>query len=125
MAKTRRRVLTGRKAIEAALRRVATDMKRNLTPAITDVTAFVQHESMDRTPLRTGNLRGSTRSIVRKYTGKVVGTVYLTAAYALFVHEAAEKVKFRSPWPRGRKYLERAMSENVGAIRAMIRRWLV
>lgn len=119
-----RRDLRGLREVERALKRVADRKLANLRPCLAEVVAYVQRESMKRTPIRTGNLQGSHRSRVIGRGMKAVGAIYLTAYYALFVHEAPPSTKFRSPWPRGRKYLERALVESTPKLRGIIRDWM-
>jgi len=116
--------ITGEKQILRNLERVAAKMKRNLRPAMVSALALIQKESMKRTPVDTGNLMGSHRSRVTESGRKTIGTIYLTTAYALFVHEARKSVKFKSPWPRGRKFLERAIVDNLPEINKEITKWL-
>lgn len=116
--------IRGLDRVEANIRRLARKMKANVRPAMTQVVTLIQRESMERTPIRTGFLRASHRSTVRGTGMRTVGTIFVTAAYALFVHEASPAVKFRSAWPRGRKYLERAVTDNLDRILAIIRRWM-
>jgi len=116
--------IKGLAKVNTALRQLERKMKANVRPALTEVTALIQKESMNRTPIRTGNLRASHRSaVIRRGLSGWYGVVYLTANYALFVHEAPPSTKFRSPWPRGRKYLERAIVDNLTRIVNIIRRW--
>jgi len=117
-------VITGQKQIIRNLQRVANRMKQNLRPAMVEVVSTIQRESMKRTPIDTGNLQAGHRSKVRGVARGIVGTVYTLATYALFVHEAPSTTKFKSAWPRGRKFLERAITDNVDEIVASIRKWL-
>jgi len=112
--------IEGQDFIMRRLQAVAKETEANLRPAITEVVAMLQRESMKRTPIDTGNLRGSHRSRVIGNGKKTIGAVYLTAAYALFVHEALSSVNFKSKWPRGRKFLERAFVDNISDIANMI-----
>jgi len=86
------------------------------------VVTLIQRESMKRTPVRTGNLRGSHRTMVYGDGAKsMTGVVQLTANYAIYVHEAPPTTHFRSPWPKGRKFMERAIKDNLAEIREIIR----
>ena len=123
MAFTRVKI-TGHDSIVRNLNRVAKSMEHNLRPAMVELVAFIEGESMERTPIKTGHLQGSHRNKVRKTGKKIIGSIYLLAAYALFVHEAREGTKFRSPWPRGRKFLERAIVDNQREIKHMILKWV-
>jgi len=124
--KTGRHTMSGLAEIRRNIRKVCKEMKRNCRPAVTQLVTEIQHASMDRTPIRTGNLKGSHRSRIYKgSTGQALfGVVYLLAAYALFVHEAKPDTQFRSPWPRGRKFLERAINDNYQRLRVMLKTWL-
>lgn len=106
------------------LRRVERAMQANLVTGMRMVAGDVQRKSMDYTPIDTGNLRAGHRSRVDKRLGRVLGVVYVLAAYALFVHEAKPDTKFKSSWPRGRKFLERAMNDLAKDIRRKLKRWL-
>ena len=118
-------VLTGQDEIIRKLKRLARTMPLKLVPTVTKIGVLVERESMKRTLIKTGDLQGSHRIKVFK-TGGVVGvTIFLTKVYALFVHEAKEGTKFRSPWPRGRKFLERAINENTEQIKVIIKKGLV
>lgn len=117
-------VIKGLDEIRRNLRLVAKNMREGLVPSLQEVVRIIQRESMNRTPIDTGNLRGGHRSKVYAAGKSFVGAVYTLASYSLFVHEASEQVTFKSPWPRGRKFLERAITENLDLIRFTIRKWL-
>ena len=117
--------ITGQDEIIKNLKRLAKKMKGNLRPCMTEVVTLVQKESMIRTPVKTSNLVGSHRSKVTKDgTSGVIGSVYLLASYALFVHEARKTVRFESPWPKGRKFLERGITDNLMKIIDIIKDWM-
>lgn len=116
--------VTGLNEINRNLKEVARRMKKKIKPALRDVTTYVQKESMKRTPVDKGVLMGSHRPRVTKLGQRWIGSIYVLAAYALFVHEARELVKFKSRWPRGRKFLERAITDNIDEIIRRIRRHL-
>jgi hypothetical protein len=116
--------IRGLREVEANLRKLAKRMKMNVRPAMVEVVTLIQRESMERTPIRTGFLRASHRSRVIGRGVKTVGTIFVTASYALFVHEASPATRFRSPWPRGRKFLERAVTDNLAQLIGIIRNWL-
>ncbi len=117
------------------LRVLAAIKKENMRPAMGEIITLLMRESMDRTPIRTGALRASHRCKVTGTGRRTVGTVWVVGNlrrtqpnrryYALYVHEAPPWTKFRSPWPRGRKFLERAFMENIPQVRAIIAKWLI
>jgi len=116
--------IKGLDEIERNLRKMAKSMNKNLVPAMGDIVKTIQRESMKRTPIDTGNLRGSHRSRVIPTLRGVVGMIYVIASYGLFVHEAPPSTKFKSPWPRGRKFLERAIVDNKKKILDIIAEWM-
>lgn len=116
--------IRGLDEVQKNLRQVALRMRRNVRPAMVQVVTLIQRESMERTPIKTGFLRASHRSTVRGRGLRTVGTIFVTAYYALFVHEASPATRFRSAWPRGRKFLERAVTDNQERIRLIIKSWL-
>lgn len=117
-------IFTGQKEIIKKLNKVAKKMKHNLYPAMVHVVTTIQKTSMEYTPVKTGNLVNSHRIRVIKIGRGVIGSIYLLANYALFVHEANPSTKFQSPWPKGRKFLERAMVDNLVKINLILRGWL-
>ncbi len=117
-------VFSGQKEIIRNLNKVAKNMKRKLLPAMVQIVTTVQKTSMEYTPVDTSNLVNSHRVRVLKIGRGVIGTIYLLANYALFVHEARPSTNFQSPWPKGRKFLERAMVDNLVKINLIIRGWL-
>ena len=116
--------IEGLQTIRNNLRRVEKNMKSNLHSAMVEVVADVQRFSMKRSPIDTGNLQGSHRSRVEKTWRGIRGAIWVTAAYALFVHEAPPSTRFQSPWPRGRKFLERGITDNLNAIKVRLKKWL-
>ena len=106
------------------MKRGARKMETSAHAAMIRVVTMIQRESMKRTPIDTGNLQGSHRSSVTKDVKGIVGNIWVETVYALFVHEAREGTKFKSPWPRGRKFMERAITENVEAINSIFKRWI-
>ena len=120
MAKFKPIKIEGAAAISSALKKVAVTTEHNVRPALVEVVTFVQKESMKRTPIDTSTLQASHRSKVQGTGRNAVGMVWLLASYALFVHEARKSVNFKSPWPRGRKFLERAIVDNIREIKALI-----
>ena len=112
--------VSGLSGIQAKLKKYAKHLEDDAKPILVRVVAKVQKESMKRTPIQYGVLRASHRSTVSRGFGGWVGKVYLLAAYALFVHEAPEGTNFRSEWPRGRKFLERAITDNLKEIKQII-----
>lgn len=94
-----------------------------IVKAITDK---VLDESVKRTPIDEGNLIASQHKTVVKEGLDWVGYVYIPANspgsdYAMYIHEAHYKLGPTSAMKQagqsevvGRKYLERAMTENVG-----------
>jgi hypothetical protein len=116
--------ILGLAEVERNIRELARTMEANVRPAMTEVVAFITRESMERTPIRTGFLRASHRCKVVGSKVKTVGWIFVLANYALWVHEASRRVHFRSPWPRGRKFLERAVTDNLVVILAIIRKWM-
>lgn len=86
---------------------------------------FLQAEAIDRTPIDTGNLRGSSDvdmdSISTKGGPQPIAHVFYTASYAIFVHEnltAHHEVGMA-------KFLERAAVDNVRQIREILRKGLI
>lgn len=121
----RKRVkIVGVGRIRSNLRKLAWKKQAALHPCMVDIVSFVQRESMERTPVRTGDLMGSHRSYVRRMGNNILGIVQATKGYALFVHEAPPSTNFQSPWPRGRKFMERAINENRQGIWRRIKRWM-
>ena len=124
MAKPKRIKITGMKEVNRNLRQLSRKMEKNVPPALAEVVSFVQKESMKRTPIDFGTLHASHRSKVEGTGKKARGIVYLLAAYALFVHFARKTVKFKSQWPRGRLFLERAITDNLKPIGKIIQKWM-
>jgi len=116
--------ITGVEDIIKNLRQLNRRYPERMQKAMTQIVTAVQNTSMRYTPVDTGNLRGSHRGKVEKVFGRVRGVVYLLASYALFVHEAPETTKFKSHWPAGRKFLERAVVDNSGKIKEKIKQWM-
>lgn len=122
--------MKGLDTIRNSLRAAVAIMKDNIRPCMVEITTKIQVESMKRTPVRTGALMGSHRTVVKHGPSRTEGIIYCTGDnkakryYALYVHEAPPYVVFRSPWPRGRKFMERAIVENMGNLLGIIVKWL-
>ena len=123
MAKTTVKI-KGLNEVRANLRKVTMHIHGNSRAAMVETVATIQRESMRRTPVDTGNLMGGHRTKVGGHGKKVWGIIYVLANYALFVHEAPPSTVFKSKWPRGRKYLERAITDNLTMIKANILKWV-
>ena len=116
--------ITGLNNINRNLKHYAKRLKGNERPALTEMVAEVQKTSMQYTPVDKGVLMGSHRNLVESTTKGWVGTVYLLAAYALFVHEAKQSTNFKSSWPKGRKFLDRAFTDKLEILRGILIKWL-
>ena len=116
--------MTGLNEVNRNLKRYAKRLKGNERPALTEMVVTIQRTSMKYTPVDLGNLMGSHRNEVYKTITGWVGTIYLLAVYALFVHEAKEGTNFKSPWPKGRKYLDRAFTDKLEEIKGILIKWL-
>jgi len=117
--------VAGVAGINKNIRKIARNQKISAVAAMKQVAIEVQRESMLRAPIDTGNLRGSHRTKIFARGAKIWAAIYLTAAYALFVHEASPDTQFQSPAPRGRKFLERGMRAAMPTIRRITKRWLL
>lgn len=73
---------------------------------------FVKAESMDRTPVKTGNLRDSHRVETYVSPEGPAAQVQNTAAYSLAVHENLNARFSAGSGKGGAKFLERALNEN-------------
>lgn len=116
--------LRGLKEVQRNLKKVGRVSERNLKHAMTEVVVDVQRYAMTRTPIDTGNLRSSFKNKVEKTSKGYRGKIWNESSYALFVHEAPPSTHFKSPWPRGRKFLERGITDNLRAIKETIIKWL-
>ena len=116
--------MTGLKEVNSNLKRYAKRLKGNERPALTEMVALIHKTSMEYTPVDKGNLMGSHRSRVTKLGSKWYGTIYVLAVYALFVHEAKEGTNFKSSWPKGRKYLDRAFTDKLEKVKGILIKWL-
>ncbi len=130
--------------IQTNLRLLMEKKRKRVRPTMVKVCALIKKESQLRTPIKTGNLRASHRTRVTGSGAKTTGSVYLLAEYALYVHEASRRKRFASKWKaskgsklkntslmdklgafvsgrwRGRKYLERAITDNFSRIMKLI-----
>lgn len=95
-----------------------------LKSAMADTLAVITRKSMAYTPIRTGHLRASHRTAVFVAGRQIIGVIYVMAVYAIYVHEASPSVIFRSKWPRGRKFLERAITDKADTLVQKVRRYL-
>lgn len=77
---------------------------------------LVKNRSLKKTPIKSGNLRGScyVDPVVETQDGMYVEIGY-TASYAPYVHEMPETYRFTAPGT-GPKFLERALLETKGDI---------
>ena len=116
--------MTGLSEVNRNLKKYAKRLKGNERPALTEMVATIQKTSMKYTPVDLGILMGSHRNKVYKTIKGWVGTIYLLAVYALFVHEAKEGTNFKSSWPKGRKYLDRAFTDKFEEVRGILIKWL-
>ena len=116
--------MTGLAEINRNIKKEAERLKGNEKPAITEMVALIQKTSMQYTPVDKGILMGSHRSKVRRQSKGWYGSIWLLAAYALFVHEAKQTTRFKSPWPKGRKFLDRAFTDKLDALRGILYKWL-
>ena len=104
-----------------ALKGMATVM-RNLTKEVAKVQGaervalgqaalLVKRESMNKTPVDTGNLRASHETEVMNEGSGPKAEIRVGAEYALYVHEMPENYNFKRPGS-GPKFLEKALYEN-------------
>lgn len=82
--------------------------------------ALVKLESQKKTPVDTGNLRGSHKTDVQVGEKQAVGVIFLTANYAIYVHEIIDSYIRKSTGQKinyvrksgEAKFLENAVDEN-------------
>lgn len=79
--------------------------------ALSQAALLVKRESMNRTPVDTGNLRASHETEVMNEGDGPKAEIRVGAEYALYVHEMPESNNFQRPGS-GPKFLERALYEN-------------
>ena len=116
--------VTGLAELNRNLKKEAAKLKGKERPMLTEMVAVIQKTSMQYTPVDVGILMGSHRSLVEPQAKGWVGTIYLLAGYSLFVHEAKPSTKFKSSWPKGRKYLERAFIDKMDVLKGILYKWL-
>lgn len=116
--------ITGLDEINRNLKQYAKRLKENERPALTEMVAVIQKTSMKYTPVDVGVLMGSHRARVTKLGKKWFGTIRLSAVYALFVHEAKKGTSFKSPWPKGRKFLDRAFTDKLKELQRILFKWM-
>jgi len=87
MAVTRITV-TGQDKIIRNLNKQIVAMSERNRAGMSEAALIVKRESMIRTPVKTGNLKGSTyTAVVSNMRTGVSGEIGYTAAYAVYVHE--------------------------------------
>lgn len=80
--------VTGEKEVLASLNKSIREIKGKTKAGIMDALLYVEEESIVRTPVDTGNLRGSFYKTLLSFRGdKIAGEIGNTAEYALYVHE--------------------------------------
>lgn len=86
---------------------------------IRKATLLVKRESLKRTPINTGNLRGSAYSLIEdRIIGGPRGEIGYTASYAPYVHEINKNYrKAGTSW----KFLEKALKDNRKRILELIK----
>jgi hypothetical protein len=73
------------------LNKIRSSVPKALTTVMSEFVLKVQNEAMKRTPVDTGNLRSSYRTMVSQLPKRgVVGRVVNKAEYATYVHERTE-----------------------------------
>lgn len=86
---------------------------------------LVKRRSLEKTPIDTGNLRGSAYvEVYSKRIGRETAEIGYTAAYAAIVHERQERkdgspIQFSAPGT-GAKFLERALVESENDIKDIL-----
>ena len=96
------------KNMNRAIKQLGKDIERGLDAAA----LFIQAETRKRTPVVTGNLKGSIYTAKGKtIRGFPVAEVGSTASYATAVHENLQP-KERKSKVGGPKFLERAVNDN-------------
>lgn len=109
--------VTGEKEVLANLNRAILTIEGRTAAGIMSALSFIQDKAIAKTPVDTGNLRGSfykKRLIFRD--NFPAGEIGNTAEYALVVHENLE-----NNHPVGEaKYLENTILENIGKIKQII-----
>lgn len=82
---------------------------KSTAKAVTDATLFVLGDAVGRTPVDTGDLRGSGSTDIDVTESRVEGVVGYSAPYAVRVHEDMSMFH-----PRGgeAKFLENAFTQN-------------
>ena len=116
--------VTGLAELNRNIKKEAAKLKGKERPMLTEMVAVIQKTSMQYTPVDIGILMGSHRNLVEPQAKGWVGTIYLLAVYALFVHEAKEGTNFKSSWPKGRKYLDRAFTDKLEEVKGILIKWL-
>lgn len=91
--------------------------QRGLTvQGIADALSLIQRKAIRKTPIDTGNLRGSFYRETGKIGTRPVGEIGNNAEYAIYVHENLE-----NHHPKGEaKFLENAILENISDITRII-----
>lgn len=109
--------VAGERKVLANLNKAILKIKGRTQAGIMDALAFVQEKADEKTPLKTGNLRGSyvTEQLVLK-KDLPAGRIINTAEYALWVHEILEN-EHTIGEPR---FLENAFLENTDKILSII-----
>lgn len=101
--------LKGLNQVLANLNKEINGIKARTVAGMTELTLSVKRGSVQRTPIDTGNLRGSAFSKVEEEGTKIIGTVGYTAFYALYVHEMPANYNFNQG---ENKFLEKSLLEH-------------
>lgn len=94
------------------------NIKTRSTTGVTKALLFIKRESIKRTPVDTGNLRGSCYTNTYLTLRGVVGEIGYTVFYAPYVHETDKRYRKKgTSW----KFLQKALTENKDKIIKIIK----
>ena len=112
---------------------VLTDLERRARRGVKEAADHVLNESLDRTPVETGNLKASAgKELTSRKLPSITATVFYRAEYALWVHESIEMKLEGQPRPSGlgtywspngeAKFLEHALFQNRERVLAILKK---